>query len=77
MTGEEFKKHRKDLKLSRGALAFDLCVSIETINSWESGRRNIHPGFEKLFCTLYNLSFKAPSKFKYEDETPYLFPDEE
>jgi len=77
MTGIELKKHRKDLKLSRESLAFDLCVSVETINSWESGRRNIHPGFEKLFCTLYDIPFKAPPKFKCEDETPYLFPDEE
>lgn len=61
MTGKEFKEHRKALKLTREQLSRDLCVSVYTLDSWETDRRAIPACCEKLFCTLYNLPFKNPT----------------
>lgn len=72
MTGEEFKKYRKDFNLSREQTAFDLCVSKSTIDSWESERRNIPLCCEKLFCLIYGIPFNFPGPLVY-DETPDLF----
>lgn len=78
MTGKDFKEHRKDLRLTREQLARELCVSVYTLDSWETDRRAIPACCEKLFCILYNLPFKGPDKVLdfATINTPDLFPED-
>ena len=73
MTGPELKQHRKELELTQKELAKELCVTVRAVVSWETGSRNMPPCVEKLFCLLYNISFKSRQVTHKDELTPDLF----
>lgn len=77
MTGSEFKRFRVERNLSKIQLAHDLCVTVYTLDSWETDRRSIPLPVQKLFHLLYGIPFAQPQNIdKYDyvtQNTPELF----
>ena len=67
MTGNDLQCRRRKIGLTQRQLAKELCVSIQSVQFWETGRRNMSRSTEKLFCLLYGFDFNA-SKGAFDDD---------
>lgn len=65
------KEVRIKFNLTQVELSKEMCVSLDTVKSWESSRSNIPPIALKLIKILYGVSHtpKTPS----DDSQPDLF----
>lgn len=61
MTSEQFKSHRQSLGFTQKEIAKNLCVSYWTVVKWENGGE-IPLCCQKLFCLMYDISFRPPSR---------------
>ena len=64
------KQVREKFALTQLQLAREMCVSLDTVKSWESGRNQIPPMALKLISVLYGVSCKPLHKY---DDQPDLF----